>query len=141
MKSKLIIAITILVIGYPSNLTRGMAAADPRAVGSGNSAQVLFSPDDLDNLLAPVALYPDPLVAQILPAATFPDQIDEAAQFLQSNGDPNAIDMQPWDMSVQALAHYPRVINMMASRLDWTTELGQAYVNQPDDVMNAIQRL
>ncbi len=100
-----------------------------------------LSPDDLDNLLAPVALYPDPLVAQILPAATFPDQIDEAAQFLQANGDPNAIDIQPWDVSVQALAHYSGVIDMMASHLDWTTELGQAYVNQPDDVMNTIQRL
>jgi hypothetical protein len=101
----------------------------------------LFSPDQLDNLLAPIALYPDPLLAQVLPAATFVDQIDEASRMLRGNADPRLIDAQPWDVSVQAVAHYPIVLNMMSDKLDWTTAVGQAYVNQPDDVMASIQRL
>lgn len=100
-----------------------------------------FSPEQLDNLLAPVALYPDPLLAQVLPAATFPDQIDEAARFCRAGANPDAIDAQPWDVSVKAVAHYPTVLYVMADGLDWTTALGQAYVNQPDDVMASIQRL
>jgi len=100
-----------------------------------------FSPDQLDNLLAPIALYPDPLLAQILPAATFPDQIDEAARFCRGGASSDDIDTQPWDVSVKAVAHYPAVLYMMADGLDWTTALGQAYVNQNDDVMASIQRL
>src|SRR5450759_5330035 len=100
-----------------------------------------FSPDQLDNLTAPIALYPDPLLAQVLVAATFPDQIDEAARFVRD--DPNAydIDDQPWDVSVKAVAHYPTVLQMMADKLDWTTSLGQAYVSQSTDVMESVQRL
>jgi len=100
-----------------------------------------FTPDQLDNLLAPVALYPDPLLAQVLVAATFPDQIDEAARFVRANADPAAIDGQAWDVSVKAVAHYPDVLSMMADSLDWTSALGQAYVAQPDDVMASVQRL
>lgn len=100
-----------------------------------------FSPDQLDNLLAPVALYPDPLLAQVLLAATFPDQVDEAARIARANSDPDLIDQQPWDVSVKAVAHYPTVVAMMADKLDWTTALGQAYANQSTDVMAAVQRL
>src|SRR5713226_8731465 len=82
-----------------------------------------FSPEQLDNLLAPIALYPDPLLAQVLLAATFPDEVDQAAQLLRGHGDPNYVDFQPWDVSVKAIAHYPTVINMMADRPDWTTSL------------------
>jgi len=98
-------------------------------------------PGQLDDLLAPVALYPDPLLAQILTAATFVDQIDEASRALRANSDPKSIDAQSWDVSVKAVAHYPIVLNMMSAKLDWTTSLGQAWVNQPADVMAAIQRL
>jgi hypothetical protein len=101
----------------------------------------LFSADELDNLLAPVALYPDPLLAQVLVAATFPDQIDDAARFVRADSDPADIDDQSWDVSVQAVAHYPTVLDMMADNLDWTTSLGQAYVNQSVDVMASVQRL
>jgi hypothetical protein len=104
-------------------------------------SDTLFSPDQLDNLLAPVALYPDPLLAQILVAATFPDQITDGAQFVKAGSNPNDIDGQSWDVSVKAVAHYSTVIKMMADQIDWTTALGQAYVNQPDDVMAAVQRL
>jgi hypothetical protein len=101
----------------------------------------LFSADQLDNLLAPIALYPDPLLAQVLPASTFVDQIDEASRWLRANNDPNGIDEQAWDVSVKSVAHYPSVLYMMSSKIDWTTSLGQAYVNQSTDVMTSIQRL
>ncbi|HEV2434564.1 MAG TPA: DUF3300 domain-containing protein [Verrucomicrobiae bacterium] len=97
--------------------------------------------DPLDQLLGPIALYPDPLIAQILPASTFPTQIVLADRYVSGGGDPNQIDQQPWDASVQALARYPNILQWMDQNLDWTTELGQAFLNQPQDVMNSIQRL
>lgn len=100
-----------------------------------------FSPNQLDNLLAPIALYPDPLLAQVLVAATFPDQVDEADRFVRSDLDPDDIDDQPWDVSVRAVSHYAAVLQMMADKLDWTTSLGQAYVSQSTDVMASVQRL
>src|SRR5215831_3670932 len=143
MKSKLIIAITVLAVSYPSNLTRGMAGTDPRAAGSHNSTQatVLFSAADLDSLLSPIALYPDPLLAQVLPAATFVDQIIQAARWVGANHNLAGINNQPWDSSVKAIAGFPDVLSMMNSQLDWTTAVGQAYVAQFNDVSASIQRL
>ncbi len=108
---------------------------------SQDSSYQPFSRDELDNLLAPIALYPDPLLAQILPAATFPDQVDAAAQFCRAGADPADIDTQPWDVSVKAVAHYPTVLDLMDGDLNWTAALGQAWFNQSGDVMAAIQRL
>jgi len=99
-----------------------------------------FSADQLDNLLSPIALYPDPLLAQTLVAATFPDQVEEAARFVRANGQ-YGVDDQNWDVSVKAIAHYPSVVQMMADKIDWTTSVGQAYVNQSPDVSAAVQRL
>ncbi|MGC1907364.1 MAG: DUF3300 domain-containing protein, partial [Candidatus Acidiferrum sp.] len=99
-----------------------------------------FSPEQLDNLLSPIALYPDPLLAQVFVAATFPDQVEEAARYVRGNGQ-NGVDDQNWDVSVKAVAHYPTVIEMMADKIDWTTSLGQAYVNQSTDVSSSVQRL
>lgn len=115
--------------------------APPPDQGPEQVAYQNFSPDQLDNLLAPIALYPDPLLAQVLVAATFPDQIDEAARFLRAGANPDAIDSQPWDVSVKSIAHYPTVLYMMDNRLDWTTSVGQAYVNQSTDVQASIQHL
>jgi hypothetical protein len=100
-----------------------------------------FSSDQLDNLLAPIALYPDPLLAQVLVAATFPDQVDVAARFVRDDSNADDVDNQEWDVSVKAVAHYPQVLEMMADKLDWTTALGQAYVNQSTDVMASVQHL
>jgi len=100
-----------------------------------------FSSDQLDNLLAPIALYPDPLLAQVLVAATFPDDVDQAARFARDDTNPDDVDGQPWDVSVKSVAHYPEVLEMMADKLDWTTALGQAYVNQSTDLMASVQRL
>jgi hypothetical protein len=100
-----------------------------------------FSVEQLDNLLAPIALYPDPLLAQVLLAATFVDQVDEAARWMRAYNDTSAIDAQPWDVSVKAVAHYPSVLYMMSDQIDWTTSVGQAYAWQSTDVMMSIQRL
>jgi Protein of unknown function (DUF3300) len=96
--------------------------------------------DQLDNLVAPVALYADPLLAQVLLASTFPDQIQAAAQYVQANGT-DGIDDQYWDVSVKAVAHYPSILNMMDQKIDWTTALGQAYAGQSTDVMQAVQHM
>jgi len=95
----------------------------------------------LDQLLGPIALYPDPLIAQILPASTLPTQIVLADRYVSGGGDPGQIDAQPWDASVQSLARYPDVLKWMDDNLNWTTELGQAFLYQQQDVMNSIQRL
>lgn len=100
-----------------------------------------LSSAELDQLLGPIALYPDPLVAQILPAATLPSQVVMADRYVSGGGDPNLIDQQPWDPSVQALARYPTLLKWMDDNLAWTTELGQAFLYQPQDVMDSIQRL
>src|SRR5277367_4649126 len=96
---------------------------------------------ELDRLLGPIALYPDPLIAQILPASTLPTQIVLADRYVTGGGDPNQIDQQPWDASVQALARYPNVLKWMDDNLNWTAELGQAFLNQQQAVMTSIQRL
>jgi hypothetical protein len=95
----------------------------------------------LDQLLGPIALYPDPLIAQILPASTLPTQIVLADRYVTGGGDPSQIGQQPWDPSVQALARYPTVLKWMDDNLNWTTDLGQAFINQQPDVMVSIQRL
>jgi len=162
MKSKLIIAIATLVVVYPCTLVQGspvsgggdcchQTACCPQATCCGQTSRHYvqptaqstgpFSADQLDNLLAPIALYPDPLLAQILPASTFVDQITEAAAWSKANHDPAQINSQPWDNSVKALAGFPEVLNRMNEHLDWTTALGQAIVAQPNDVMASIQRL
>ena len=124
-----------------ASLVLFFAVLAPPARAQGDSTYEPFSADQLDNLLAPIALYPDPLLAQILVAATFPDQIDDAARFVREDRNANDLDDQPWDVSVKAVAHYPTVLAMMADKLDWTTALGQAYAYQSTDVMTSVQRL
>lgn len=95
----------------------------------------------LDQLLGPIALYPDPLLAQILPAATLPTQIVLADRYVAGGGDPNLVYEQPWDASVQALTHYPAVLQYLDNNLAWTTQLGEAFLYQQQQVMESIQRL
>ena len=101
----------------------------------------LRSGAELDQLLAPIALYPAPLIAQILPAATQPGEIVLAARYVFGGGNMNEMDLQPWSLSVKAVARYPEVLKMMDQRLDWTAQLGQAFLYQQADVMDSIQRL
>jgi uncharacterized membrane protein YgcG len=99
----------------------------------------------LQQLVAPIALYPDSLVAQILAASTYPDQVVEADRWVQANaslqGDQlaQAVDQQSWDPSVKALAEFPSVLANMDKNLSWTSSLGDAYINDQQDVMNAVQ--
>ena len=97
--------------------------------------------EELDKLLGPIALYPDALIAVILPAATVPSDIVLAARFLSTSGDPAQINNQPWDESVRSLARYPEVVKWMDQNLEWTTQLGEVFLDQPADVMNSIQSL
>ncbi|MFZ0927859.1 MAG: DUF3300 domain-containing protein, partial [Syntrophobacteraceae bacterium] len=106
-----------------------------------------FSQQDLDQMLAPIALYPDSLLAQVLIAATYPDQVTEADRWLKASpglkGDAlnNALDGMNWDLSVKALAPFPAVLDMMAKESAWTQRLGEAFLAQQDAVMDSIQKL
>ena len=115
-------------------------AAEPQNQPQASDYYEPYAPEQLDNLLAPIALYPDPLLAQVLAAATFPDEIQDAAPWVRLHK-LDSIDYQPWDVSVKAVAHYPTVLSMLNDRLDWATALGQAYVNQSTDIMMSVQRL
>ncbi len=106
-----------------------------------------LSADQLDQLVAPIALYPDALVAQVLAASTYPTQVVEADRWLQSQGNAPAdqiaagADSHNWDPSVKALAAFPTVLAQMDKNLQWTTDLGNAYYNQPQDVMDSVQAM
>jgi hypothetical protein len=107
----------------------------------------LLSPEQLDDLVAPIALYPDPLISQVLVASTYPLEIVEASQWLQRN--PNvsgtaltqAAVKQDWDPSIQALVVFPDVLKYLMEDIAWTTNLGNAFLVQEGDVMDAIQRM
>src|SRR6516165_1187204 len=109
------------------------------------TTQATPTPDELYQLVAPIALFPDNLVAQVLAASTFPDQVTAAHNWLQQNpnlkGDQlmQAVDKQQWDNSIKGLTQFPDVLNQMATNLSWTSALGDAYFNFPKDVMNAVQ--
>jgi hypothetical protein len=94
-----------------------------------------------DALVAPIALYPDALVALILPASTVPADLIAASEYLVQYGDATRIARRPWDPSVKALAHYPKVIAWMAENIPWTQALGHAFMSSPSDVMDAVQRM
>src|SRR5579862_7747410 len=103
------------------------------------------TPEQLQQLVAPIALYPDSLVAQILAATTFPAEVVEADRWLQAHPDlkgddlAKAVDQQPWDPSVKALTAFPTVLGNIDKNISWTSSLGDAYYNQQQDVMDAIQ--
>ena len=107
-----------------------------------------YAPEQLDQLVARVALYPDSLLAQVLAGATFPDQIPDGARwadehhYLTGQELANAIteDRLPWDPSVQALLPFPSVLDMMASDMNWTSDVGNAFLAAQQDVMDAVQR-
>jgi hypothetical protein len=107
----------------------------------------LFGQEELDQMLAPIALYPDSLLAQILMAATYPLEVVQADRWAKANrnlrGDQlnDALDQNDWDPSVKALVPFPQVLSMMSERLEWTQKLGDAFLDQQDEVMDTVQRL
>src|SRR5262245_2463890 len=105
------------------------------------------SAKELQQLVAPIALYPDALVGQVLAASTYPTQVVELDRWLEHNKNMTAdqkvaaIDKEPWDASIKGLSQFPSVVHNMSQNLSWTSSLGDAYFNDPDGVMNAIQTL
>lgn len=110
-------------------------------------APIPFSNQELEQLAAPVALYPDPLLAQVLMAATYPVEVVQAARFVQANPTlrdsrlDDALRYQNWDDSVKAIAQFPQILAMMDDRIDWTQRLGDAFLAQERDLMDAVQVL
>ena len=103
--------------------------------------------DQLDSLVAPIALYSDPLLAQTLAASTYPLEIIQLQQWMDRNKGlkgkalADAVAKQPWDPSVQGLVEFPDVVQRMAGNVQWTTDLGNAFLAQQSDVMDAVQRM
>ena len=110
---------------------------------------VKIPPDQLDSLVAPIALYPDNLLSQTLVASTYPLEIIQLQQWLDRHQDlatdqqklADAIEIQQWDASIQAMAALPDVVRRLADDIQWTTDLGNAFLAQQTDVMDAIQRM
>jgi hypothetical protein len=134
------ISILLLIATVPSDV-----GAQTQSGYSGQGAPL--SAQELQQLVAPIALYPDSLVAQILSAATFPDQVAAAASWLKQYSAVSgpilmqAVDVQPWDPSVKALTQFPSVLDNLAKNLAWTSSLGEAYNTQAADVMTSVQVL
>lgn len=107
----------------------------------------VLSNDQLDSLVAPIALYPDPLLTQILVASTYPLEIVQLQQWLGQNKNlkdkslADAVEKQPWDPSVQAMAPFPDVVKRLADNIAWTDDLGNAFLAQQSGVMDAVQRM
>ena len=103
--------------------------------------------DQLDSLVAPIALYPDPLLAQVLAASTYPLEIVLLQRWLETNKNlkdkqlADAVAKQPWDASVQALAPLPEVVKLLGDNIQWTTDLGNVFLANQSDVMDAVQRM
>ena len=120
----------------------------PSPLRSQSSAQApKIPPDQLDSLVAPISLYPDPLLAQTLAASTYPLELIQLQQWLLRNPGlkdqalADAVAKQPWDPSIQALAGLPDVVKRLADDIQWTTDLGNAFLAQQADVMDAVQRM
>src|SRR2546430_4943450 len=128
-----------------------LSSAGPELAAQQGSAPEEQAPkipnDQLDSLVAPIALYPDPLLAQVLAASTYPLEIMQLQQWLTKNKGlkdkalQEAVIKQPWDATVQALAALPDVVKRLSDDIQWTTDLGNAVLAQQSDVMAAVQRM
>src|SRR6266403_3249072 len=141
-----LLSLALLFAACPQNLP---ARQDPQSPEQAAQDQqyIQQTPERLQQLVAPIWRYPDSLVAQILAASTFPDQVVEADQWVRAHPDlkddalGQAVDQQPWDPSVKALSAFPSVLGNMDKNLSWTSSLGDAYYNQEQGVMDAVQAL
>src|SRR3954468_13944710 len=135
----------VLAVTPLANATRVPA----RRTGQDQTAPAKIAPDQLDSLVAPIALYPDNLLSQTLVAATYPLEIIQLQQWLEKNQNlakdqtklAEAMKKQPWDPSIQAMAALPDVVKRLSDDIQWTTDLGNAFLAQQTDVMDAIQRM
>ncbi len=143
LKQTLAVALCGLMLA-PFNAA--LYAQEPQAPPPPPPGQTL-TPDQLDDLVAPIALYPDPLLSQVLVASTYPLEVVQAFQWLQKNPGvtgtalTEAVQQQNWDPSIQALMPFPDVIKRLNDDVTWTTNLGNAFLAQQQDVMDAVQRM
>src|SRR5437016_4787536 len=152
MKMKVNLSKRILVMLVCCLLVQFTAQAEafgPTGQSSGQppASSVQQTPQELQQLVAPIALYPDALVAQILAASTYPTEIVQADRWMQSHSNlkgeelAKEVDKQDWDLRVKAMTQFPSVLENMDKNLSWTSSLGEAYVSQPQDVTEAVQTL
>jgi hypothetical protein len=140
IRRNLLVPLLIAVLGGATLLAQD---APPQAPPPDQT----LTPDQLDDLVAPIALYPDPLLSQVLVASTYPLEVVQAYQWLQRNPGvtgpalTQAVQQQNWDPSIQALVIVPDVIKRLNDDINWTTNLGNAFLAQQQDVMNAVQRM
>jgi hypothetical protein len=119
----------------------------PAYADSGPESPAAFKPEEIEALVAPIALYPDSVLAQVLMASTYPLEIVHAARWVKANpnvkGDAavKAVENQPWDTSVKSLVAFPQILEPMNDKIDWTQKLGDAFLAQQKDVFAAVQRL
>jgi Protein of unknown function (DUF3300) len=138
-----ILCVALLVPGE----TVFLAQATPPAAAQDAPAEAKLPPEQLDALVAPIALYPDPLLGQVLVAATYPLEIVQLQQWLAKNKGlkdkalTDTVAKQPWDPSIQSMAALPDVVKRLGDDIQWTTELGNAFLAQQADVMDAVQRM
>src|SRR4249920_3667669 len=133
-----------LVLSLPA---RAQGQQQPPPQAQPQPEQQPLSQQQIQQLVAPIALYPDALLAQVLTASTYPLEVTMAARWSEKN--PNlkgaaledAMQKEQWDPSVKGLTSVPQVLAMMNEKLDWTNQLGEAFLAQPNDVQNAIQVL
>ena len=142
-----VVAILCAVVLSPGDTLAHMLSSPQASQASSQSQAVKIAPEQLDSLVAPIALYPDPLLAQTLAASTYPLEIIQLQQWLDRNKNlkdkalADAVAKQPWDASIQALAALPDVAKRLADDIQWTTDLGNAFLAQQSDVMDAVQRM
>jgi hypothetical protein len=135
--------VTICAIG----LIRGDTSAYAQPPPSAQDQETKIPNDQLDSLVAPIALYPDPLLAQVLAASTYPLELVQLQQWLEKHKDlkdkalADAVQKEDWDPSVQSMAALPDVVKDMVDNIKWTTDLGNAFLSQEGDVMAAVQRM
>jgi hypothetical protein len=140
------LALVCAALLVPGNVTL-MAQETPTAATAAPEQAAKLPPEQLDSLVAPIALYPDPLLAQTLAASTYPLEIIQLQQWMAKN--PNlkdkaladAVAKQPWDPAVQSMAAFPEAVKRLADDVQWTTDLGNAFLAQQSDVMDAVQRM
>ena len=145
------IALLCVAILAPGEAVLFAQQADPQVMTTTTNTDTAPPPkipnDQLDSLVAPIALYPDPLLAQTLAASTYPLEMIQLQQWLERNKDlkdkalADAVAQQPWDASVQSMVAFPDVVQRLAGNIQWTTDLGNAFLSQQSDVMDAVQRM
>ncbi|MEI6069053.1 MAG: DUF3300 domain-containing protein [Methylococcaceae bacterium] len=157
IRKAMFIALALLPVGCNKD-DQQTSKAPPAQLSSAQSMQPTSAPSesapiqptpvaaakpltDLESLIAPIALYPDPLLAELLVASTYPLEVVQASRWLETKPDPEALRGKDWDASIMRLASVPQVIKMMNDHLDWTTQLGDAFLAKPVEVMDAIQKL